>query len=446
MSSIGKLPGDGCDRDWIWDREVETASPAALRSRAEGVWRAQLGRLLETSSFYARKLREAGLRAPVGLADLAALPFTTKQELKQAADERPPFGTNAGVPPERIKRVYQTSGTTGAPSVIALSEADVETWTAIGARTYYATGIHDHHSVLSTFGAGPFVAGHTNFVLPRIGSRAVPVGPGDTERVLFAIRAGIVDTMLVTPSFAQHLANRVGQAGDDLRSTGLVHVVAGGEPGAGIPAVRDHVQDTLGVTVTEIMGIGDVAASLFGECPHQQGMHFSGVGHVWPELVEPETREPMPIETGAVGEMVYTHLTREAMPVVRFLSGDIVRIEGTSCRCGRTSFRMRCLGRRDDMFIVRGVNVYPSAILAVVGDFRPRVTGRARVVLPDGTVGVEPPVPVEVEVPGEPDARLAEELEAAIRARLTFRARVELVPEAAFGESGYKTRLTVTRP
>src|SRR5207302_672991 len=195
------------------------------------------------------------------------LPFTSRAALKQGAEAEPPFGTNLAAPPERVKRVYQTSGTSGTPSLIALSDADIEAWTAIGARTYYATGIHDHHSVLSTFGAGPFVAGHTNFVLPRIGSCAVPVGPGDTERVLFAVGAGIVDTMLVTPSFAQHLANRVAQAGDDLRSTALVHVVAGGEPGAGIPAVRDHVQDTLGVTVTEIMGIGDVAASLFGECP-----------------------------------------------------------------------------------------------------------------------------------------------------------------------------------
>src|SRR5207249_3024933 len=160
-----------------------------------------------------------------------------------------------------------------------------------------------------------------------------------------------------------------------------------------------------------------------------------------------ETREPVGMEAGAVGELAYTHLTREAMPVVRFLSGDVVRIEGTSCECGRTSFRMRCLGRRDDMFIVRGVNVYPSAILAVVGEFRPRVTGRARVIRPEGTVSIEPPVPVEVEVPGEQaGAGLGGELEAAIRARLTFRARVELVPEGALGESGWKTRLTVTRP
>jgi phenylacetate-CoA ligase len=155
----------------------------------------------------------------------------------------------------------------------------------------------------------------------------------------------------------------------------------------------------------------------------------------------------MAIEAGAVGELAYTALTRQAMPVVCFLGGDIVRIEGTSCGCARTSFRMRCLGRRDDMFIVRGVNVYPSAILAVVAEFKPRVTGRARVVRRGDGVGVEPPVPIEVEVGGGPsiDAVLAGEIEHAIRAALIFRASVRLVPESEFGDAGYKTRLTVRR-
>src|SRR5438309_2208766 len=428
MSSAGRLPGDGCDRDWIWDREAETAPAAAAEARAAASWQGQFARLVEASPFYKRKFGEAGIgNDPPRLSELSRLPFTSKAKLKQAADAEPPFGTNLAVPPERVKRVYQTSGTSGTPSLIALSDADIEAWTAIGTRTYYATGIHDHHSVLSTFGAGPFVAGHTNFVLSRIGSRVVPVGPGGTERVLFAVRSGVVDTMLVTPSFAQYLANRHAGAIVGQEPSALRHLVTGGEPGGGIPAVRDHVQGALGVFVNEILGIGDVAPSLFGECPLQQGMHFCGVGHVWPELVDPDTRAPIAIEAGAVGEIVYTHLTREAMPVVRFLSGDVVRIEGTSCECGRTSFRMRCLGRRDDMFIVRGVNVYPSAILAVVGDFRPRVTGRARVVRDQGTVSAEPPVPVQVEVPdGTPGGGLAEELEAAIRARLTFRARIEL--------------------
>src|SRR5256714_2527988 len=226
-----------------------------------------------------------------------------------------------------------------------------------GTRTYYATGIHEHSSVLTTFGAGPFVAGHTHFVLLRIGTRSVPVAPGDTERVVFGLRAGLADTLLSTASFAQYLANSLEKSDAQSSATPLTHVVTGGEPGGGIPAIRDHIQRVLGVTVTEVMGIGDIAPSLFGECPHQQGMHFCGAGHVWVELIDPDTRAPMQIETGAVGEMVYTTLTREAMPIVRFLGGDIVRIAGTSCECGRTSFRQRRPGGPDRKVLVPGGDV-----------------------------------------------------------------------------------------
>jgi phenylacetate-CoA ligase len=448
-TSAGRLRGDSCDRDWIWDREVETASPSDQVAAASMAWDSQVRHLAEGSPFYTRKFKAAGIgdSTHVRLADITSLPFTTKDELKQSVDEKPPFGTNACVSDDLIKRVYQTSGTTGTPTVIPLTRADMDTWTTIGARSYYATGIHEHHRVLTTFGAGPFVAGHTHFVLVRIGARAVPIAPGDTGRVLIGLKTGLADTLLSTPSFAQYLANKLEGSSPDPSTLELMHVVTGGEPGGGIPAIRDHIQLVLGATVTEVMGIGDVAPSLFGECPVQNGMHFCGTGHVWPELVDPGTRQPMAIETGAVGELVYTHLTRQAMPVVRFLSGDIVRIEGTSCDCGRTTFRMRCLARRDDMFIVRGVNVYPSAILAVVGEFRPRVTGRARVVRRDAAVSVQPPVPVEVEVPAasQADDQLAAAIEEAVHTRLTFRCKVELIAEDDFGASGYKTNLTVTR-
>jgi len=447
--TANRLKDDTCERDWIWEREVEAAPWEETRRLSVAAWERQFRRLRESSPFYARRWKEAGVgNSFVSLADLSQLPFTAKEELKQALDEDPPFGSNLCVSPDQVKRVYQTSGTTGSPSVLALTRGDMETWTVMGTRSYYATGIHEHSGVLTTFGAGPFVAGHTHFVLLRIGARSVPVAPGDTERVIFGLRAGLADTLLATASFAQYLANRFGNIeGEGHGRWNLTHVVTGGEPGGGIPAIRDHIQKVLGVTVTEVMGIGDVAPSLFGECPHQQGMHFCGGGHVWVELIDPDTREPMEIETGAVGELVYTALTREAMPVVRFLGGDIVRIEGTSCACERTSFRMRVLGRRDDMFIVRGVNVYPTAILSVVGDFRPRVTGRARVVRTSPDTSIEPPIPIEVEVtePRSADGALIAEIEDAIHARLTFRGKVTLVPESDFGEAGYKTRLTIRK-
>lgn len=454
-TTASRLPGDECERDWIWEREVEAAPWEETRRISVGAWERQYRRLRENSPFYSRRWREAGVGSSfVSLGDLSQLPFTTKDDLKQALDEDPPFGSNLSVSPDQVKRIYQTSGTSGSPSVLALTRNDMETWTTMGTRSYYATGIHEHSSVLTTFGAGPFVAGHTHFVLLRIGARSVPVAPGDTERVLFGLGSGLADTLLSTASFAQYLANRMEETPSRQRGAGrgeggwkLTHVVTGGEPGGGIPAIRDHIQRVLGVTVTEVMGIGDVAPSLFGECPHQNGMHFCGQGHVWVELIDPESREPIEIETGAEGELVYTALTREAMPVVRFLGGDIARIEGTTCECGRTSFRQRVLGRRDDMFIVRGVNIYPSAILAVVGDFRPRVTGRARVVRTGPETSIEPPIPVEVEVAGlsDSDPGLVHEIEDAIRSRLLFRSHVTLVAEADFGEAGYKTRLSVRR-
>ena len=433
------LPGDPCERDSIWDREVETEDHAQALARGEAAWERQWVHLMEHSDFYRNKFAGSGT---VRLADLNRLPFTSKSDLKAAIDERPPFGTNLCVPEERVKRVYQTSGTSGAPSVLALTPSDIEMWTTIGTRTYYTSGIHDHHSVLSTFGAGPFVAGHTYFVLARIGTRVVPLGPGDADRVLFGMRAGIFDTLLTTPSFAQYLANRLEKEGE--RPHTLKHIVTGGEPGGGIPAVRDHIESVTGAFVNEVMGIGDIAPSLFGECPGRQGMHFSGGGHVWAELVDPDSREPMAMEPGALGELVYTHLTREAHPVVRFLGGDLVEVQRGDCGCGRTTFRMRIIGRRDDMFIVRGVNVYPSAILAVVAGFRPRVTGRARVVRDASNVSVEPPVPIEVEVPSgrAADGQLAADIEKAVRSTLTFRCRVELISEENFGEASYKTRLT----
>src|SRR4029077_5402269 len=262
--STNRLAGDTCERDWIWEREVEAAPWEETRRISAAAWERQFRRLRESSSFYARKWREAGAgNSFVSLADLGQLPFTTKDELKHALDEDPPFGSNLCVAPEQVKRIYQTSGTSGSPSVLALTRGDTETWTVMGTRTYYATGIHEHSSVLTTFGAGPFVAGHTHFVLIRIGSRSVPVAPGDTDRVLFGLRAGLADTLLSTASFAQYVANRFEHAEAEPGAIALTHVVTGGEPGGGIPAIRDHIQRVLGVTVTEVMGIGDIAPSLF---------------------------------------------------------------------------------------------------------------------------------------------------------------------------------------
>lgn len=446
----GPLSATLVEADWIWDREIETASTERLLAVCDQAWNDQAERLLERSPFYRAKFEEAGVRFDTvrSVRDLPLLPTTTKDETRSSQERHPPYGDYLGVDPAAIKRVFSTSGSSGRPNLIALTPADLETWNRLGARSYFAAGIQPHHAVLTTFGAGPFVAGNTHHVLDLIGCRRVPVGPGDTERTLNALQAGIVDTLLGTVSFPLHLVSVLAERGIDGPTLGLRHVVTGGEPGGGLPAVRRRIEEGFGATVTEIAGIGDLAPSLFGECPMQGGLHFCGQGLIWPELIDLGTDQPVPFEPGRRGELVFTALRREAMPLIRFRSRDIAEVADGPCECGRTSFRIRIVGRADDMFIVRGVNVYPASVQAVVAEFQPAVTGRARVVLPiGGGVGVEPPVPVEVEVAN--DASLPEDLPdriaAAIRATLLFRAAVTLVPHRQFGEAGYKTRLTVRR-
>lgn len=444
----GRLSSDQCTNDWIYDRESECATQEQVKSLADERWELQASRLLDRSGFYARKYQQSGVDfAKVrSVADLPYLPFTTKSEIKDAQLAHPPFGDHLGVPLERVKRVYQTSGTTGEPSLLALTAHDLETvWGSIALRSYYGSGFHPHNSVLTNFAAGPFVAGTTHRILERIGTRSVPVPPADTDRITRSLELGLIDSLLGTPSFMLYLVSLFEARKIDARGFGIVHISVGGEPGAGIPAIRSRIEEAFDTELTEVMGLGDIAASLFGECPVRGGMHFCGQGYVWMELIDPSSGDAVEIKPGAQGEPVYTHLDREAMPLIRFKSGDFVEIQDDGCGCGRTSFRIRCIGRVDDMFIVRGVNVYPSAIQAVVAEYRPRVTGRVRVVLPDNAVSVEPPVRVDVEMPndGAMDTSLAADLTAAIRAKLTFRAAITLVPEKEFGDAGYKTRSVV---
>ena len=434
--------------DWIADRAVETESHDAARARADAAWRGARAAIADRSEFFRRHHGAAGVTVETveRVSDLHRLPLCSKADLRAAQERHPPFGDHLAVDEGAVKLVYQTSGTTGRPCLIALTPADREMWWVIGTRSYRATGMYPHHAVLVSLGAGPFVAGHTHGSVDRTGARRVPVAPGDTARVLDAAAAGLFDTIVATPSFALHLIDRCRRDGVDAAGLGIRHVVSGGEPGGGIDATRARIESAFDCDVTEVMGLADIAPSLYGECEAKQGMHFCGQGLVWPELIDPATSESVAIEPGVVGEAVYTTLRREAMPLVRFRSGDLLEILGTSCACGRTSFRARCVGRVDDLFIVRGVNVYPSAVVAVAGEFQPHVSGRARVVLPVGAVSVDPPVVVQVERSGiDAPADLAAQIADAIRHRLTFRATVELVAPGALGDAGYKTNLVLRR-
>src|SRR5688572_15905090 len=238
---------------------------------------AQIARLYECSAFYRNKLRAAGFGSPQavgGLERIAELPFTEKDELRQSQAEHPPLGAHAAVDIREVARIYSTSGTRGAPLYIPLTRNDVEQWREIGRRTYSRNGLKAGERVVTTYGAGPFVAGASLAAFEAIGAVHIPVGVGNTDKLLAALERLQPEALAGTPSYALHIAEVAASRGLSLAP--IQRVIVGGEPGGGEASFRGRLEAAFGgAKIYEIMGIGDIAASLWGECPEQAGMHFS---------------------------------------------------------------------------------------------------------------------------------------------------------------------------
>ncbi len=399
-------------------------------------FREQLAYLLERSAFYREKL--AG-REPVGLEDIAELPLTDKQEIKATCTPENPFGAHLCAEPSELVRIYSTSGTTGTPSYVPLTASDLENWIAGSARSYAASGISAGQRIVSTYNAGPFVAGAALAAFERLGLIHIPFGTGNSERLVRAIEQLKPEAVVLTPSYAAHLAER----NPELAESSVERVLVAGEPGGGEPAFRAKLEEGWGAKVTEAMGIGDIGVSLWGECEEQDGMHLGARGFVHAELIDPDSGAAIELDDGAAGELVLTHLRHRAAPLLRFRTRDHVEVRTTPCRCGRTGPRIRCVGRTDDMLIVRGVNVFPSAVREVVSSFAPEVSGHILVKPQAPGVKQEPPLPVAVELaPGRaPDDALAEAIRERLRNVLVVQTRVDLVPSGTLRRSEYKSRL-----
>jgi phenylacetate-CoA ligase len=415
---------------------TEPASWQEQRAADDASFRAQLRYLLERSPFYRDKL--AGYDTLGGLDELAGLPLTDKRELKETCSRESPFGAQLCVDPREVVRIYSTSGTTGTPSYIPLTASDLDNWVTGSARSYAASGIAPGDRVITTYNAGPFVAGAALDAFAQIGVNHIPVGTGSSERLLLAIDLLRPDAVVLTPSYAEYLLEL-----GDLRDSSVRRILVAGEPGGGEPAFRAKLEDGWGARVTEAMGIGDVGPSLWGECEEQAGMHLGAFGFVHPELIDPKTGEARELGDGATGELVLTHLRHRAAPLLRFRTRDHVEVKTSPCPCGRTTPRVRCLGRTDDMLIVRGVNVFPSAVREVVCAFTPRVSGRVLVRPAAPGVKQEPPLPVAIELAERttPDPGLAEAIRGRLRDVLVVQTEVELVPWGSLQRSEYKSRL-----
>jgi phenylacetate-CoA ligase len=414
-----------------WDEQL------ALDDEA---FREQLAYLLARSPFYREKLAGA---PDVGLAEIAQLPLTDKSELKATATPESPFGAHFAADPSEVVRVYSTSGTTGTPTYLPVTAGDLENWVTGSARSYAASGVAPGQWIVSTYNAGPFVAGAALAAFERIGLRHIPVGTGNTERLLRAIELLRPEAVVLTPSYAAHLVETALERGLDLRESSVERVLVAGEPGGGEHAFRGKLEEGWGARVTEAMGIGDIGPSLWGECEEREGMHLGARGLVHAELIHPGTGEALELEDGAAGELVLTHLQHRAAPLLRFRTRDHVEVRTSPCPCGRTGPRVRCVGRTDDMLIVRGVNVFPSAVREVVSAFAPDVSGHVLVRPQSPGVKQEPPLPVSVELArgANDDPLLAQAIRERIRAVLVVQTQVELVPWGSLQRSEYKSKL-----
>jgi len=431
----------------IFDPEVETRPVDQQFAIDRGSYEQQIRYLLNNSEFYQNKLAEAGFDTPekVGsLDDIATLPFTEKDEIRASQANHPPFGNHVAADPENLIRVFSTSGTTGVPCYLGLTKADLDMYATNVARGYSAAGFKRGQRLVVGFNAGPFVAGAVYYGFDKMGCSVIPVGTGNTERMVTAIQRLGATGVSCTPSYGLYLIDWCRDQGIDTRALGLKNMITAGEPGGGDPLVRKTITDAFGCTVRESMGIGDISLSVWAEDADEQGMNFMARGFVHVELIDPTTGQPIPWVDGAQGELVYTALQRQSMPMLRFRSRDHVVVSMQENPTGRTGPRIRCIGRTDDMLIVRGVNLFPTAVRSVMESFQQDVSGIFSIRPNDPGVLQTPPLPIYVEVAhGKPtdNPELARRIKDEIKARLLVTTDVKLVAHGSLPRETYKTKL-----
>ncbi len=316
---------------------------------------AVVSRAYERVAIFRRRMVERGL-APDdvrGLPDLSHLPFTVKADLRDSY----PFGLFAS-PMEEIVRLHASSGTTGKPIVVAYTQADLDVWTEVMVRTFAACGLHRGDVLQNAYGYGLFTGGlGAHYGAEALGATVIPISGGNTERQLMVMQDFGVTALCCTPSYFLHLLERAREMKLDFSR--LRVGVFGAEPWS--EAMRQRIQAESGIKAYDIYGLSEIVGPGVGiECAQQQGLHLFE-DHFYPEIIDPESGKVLP--EGAEGELVLTTLSKQAMPMIRYRTRDVTALVPEPCPCGRTLRRIRRISRRsDDMFIIRGVNVFPSQV------------------------------------------------------------------------------------
>jgi len=345
----------------IWNRHIECMDRDELK-------RIQSERIVETVErvyfnvpYYRHKMQEAGIgpEKVKSIDDLWKLPFTTKQDLR----DNYPFGLFA-VPMTEIVRIHGSSGTTGKPTVVGYTRDDIAIWSEVMARTLTCAGANRNDFIQIAYGYGLFTGGlGLHYGGEKIGASVIPISGGNTRRQIQIMHDFGSTVIACTPSYALYLAEAMIESGISRDEFKLKAGVFGAEPWT--ENMRREIEDKLKIKAIDIYGLSEVMGpGVASECLVQEGLHISE-DHFYPEIIDPETLEVLP--EGSMGELVFTTLTKEGLPLIRYRTRDLTRLNYGRCKCGRSMVRMdKCIGRSDDMLIIRGVNLFPSQIVSVL--------------------------------------------------------------------------------
>lgn len=430
-------------------------TPEVARELQTTKLRRQLGYLAERSVFYREKFRACGFKPDDfrAIEDLTRIPFTTKAELRDSQEQAPPFGLHIAARDDEIVRVTATSGTTGKPVFQAFTKEDVAQRSESLARVLWGFGVRPGDRVVNGFALSMFNAGlPLSVAVERMGALSIPAGAERKVEGMLKLMQLLKPTVWVgTPSFAAVLAERCKDVlGVPASSLGLRVICGGGESGFELPAFQRQMEEAWGTPhIYDFASTSDAHPNVFAHCEHRTGKHHLTPDFALVQLIDSETGQIKEVADGEQGEYIFTHLDRRGCPLLRYRTGDVIKVHTAPCACGRTGWRMDIVGRSDDMLLVRGVNVFPSALQSVVGGFSPKVTGAIQIVLPKAGPQVVPPLKMRVEasMSGSVDGDvLRSDIELAVRRDLSVTASIELVPAGALGRTEAKTKLIVIEP
>ncbi|MBV9521167.1 MAG: phenylacetate--CoA ligase family protein [Alphaproteobacteria bacterium] len=431
---------------------IERADFAELASLAEhrqASWERQVAYVAARSPLHRRAW--GGIAPPRRLEGLCDLPFIDKEMLRASQRAHAPFGDYLAAPESAIARIHRTSGTSGTAMNLALSAKDAHETAVIGARAQAASGLGPGHRVVHCLNYRLWIGGFTDHTtLEATGAAVVPFGVGDSRLLIEAIGELGITAISCTPSYPAVLERVIAEHFPGLKPSdlGLRLGLFGGEPGADDPNFRSRLEGVWGFKVRNAnYGVSDVFCNFAGQSEQDGDLHFMALDVLHPELIEPASAAVLPWREGEAGELVLTHVSRECQPLIRFRTGDIVRLTGTArAACGRTAPRFRVIGRSDDMVVVRGINAFPTQIAALV-NAEPMLSGEYRIVL-DGP-GPYDVLPVEAELAealgGAAPPGLAEGFAAAVKRALGLTARVSLLPFGALPRTAAKTRRVIRK-